>query len=60
MSEDDVQAYVRAAAALADLALGEDSLTAVVANTRILRAMYAEFADLDLPDELDPAAVLTL
>jgi hypothetical protein len=27
---------------------------------RILRARYAEFADLPLPDDLDPAAVLRL
>jgi hypothetical protein len=60
MSEEAEEAYVRAAAALAGLDLGEESLKAVVANTRVLRAMYAEFADLDLPDDLDPAAVLRL
>ena len=60
MSEDPVEAYVRAAAVLSGLELGEESLKAVVANTRTLQTMYAEFSALDLPDGLDPAAVLTL
>ena len=60
MSDDPAEAYVLAAAALSGLELGPDSLTAVTANTRILQAMYAEFADLPLPDDLDPAAVLRL
>ena len=60
MSDDLAEAYVRAAAALARLELDADSLKAVTANTRILQAMYAEFADLPLPDDLDPAAVLEL
>ena len=60
MSEDGLEAYVRAAAQLSRLALSEDSFGAVVANTRILQAMYAEFADIELPEALDPATVLRL
>ena len=60
MSEDPTEGYVRAAANLASLELDADSLRAVTANMRILQSLYAEFADLDLPDELDPAAVLRL
>ena len=60
MSDDPAEAYVRAAAALAGLELDADSLKAVTANARILQAMYAEFADLPLPDDLDPAVVLRL
>ena len=60
MSEDAALAYVRVAAALAELTLDDASLAAVAANTRILQALYAEFANLDLPDGLDPAAVLRL
>ncbi len=60
MSDDPVEAYVQAAAALADLTLDDASLVAVAANTRILRARAAEFADLPLPEDLDPAAVLRL
>ena len=60
MSEEDAAAYVRSAAALARLDLDGESLQAVVANTLVLHALYAEFADLDLPAELDPAAVLRL
>jgi hypothetical protein len=60
VSADAVEAYVRAAAALAGLELDEQSFEAVVANTRVLKALYPEFADLELPDELDPAAVLRL
>lgn len=60
MSEAAAQAYVRAAAALAKLTLAPDSLEAVIANTLILQGLYAEFADLELPEGLDPAAVLRL
>ena len=60
MSEDPTEGYVRAAANLAALELDAESLRAVTANMRILQSLYAEFADLDLPDELDPAAVLRL
>jgi hypothetical protein len=60
MSEDAVEAYVRAAAALAGLTPDEDSLKAVIANTRILQALYAEFAELELPEALDPVTVMRL
>ena len=62
MSEekDPAEAYARAAAELAELMLDADSFAAVAANTRILRSLYAEFADLELPEALDPAAVLRL
>lgn len=60
MSQDAAEAYVLAAAALAGLDLDAESLKAVTANTRILQALYAEFAGLELPDDLDPAAVLRL
>lgn len=60
ISDDPVEAYVIEAAAGADLILDAESLAVVTANTRILRARYAEFADLPLPDDLDPAAVLRL
>ncbi len=54
------RAYVRVAAALSGLTLDDDSFEAVAANTRILQALYAEFAEIEFPDELDPAAVLRL
>ncbi|MEI9889298.1 MAG: AtzG-like protein [Caulobacteraceae bacterium] len=60
MSGDAVETYVLGAAALAGLELDEESLKAVTANTRILQALYAQFADLDLPEGLDPATVLRL
>ena len=60
MSEDEAEAYVRAAAGLAGLTLDEASLAAVAANTRILQGLYTEFADIELPETLDPAAVLRL
>ena len=60
MTEDLALAYVTAAANLAGLSLDAESLAAVVANTRILRAMAAEFADLPLAENLDPGAVLRL
>ena len=60
MIDDPVEAYVVEAAAGADLLLDAESLMAVTANMRVLRARYAEFADLPLPDDLDPAAVLRL
>ena len=60
MSQDPAEAYVRAAADLAGLALDEDQLATVTANTRILRALAAEFVDLPLADDLDPAPVLRL
>jgi hypothetical protein len=60
MSEDAVEAYVRAAAALTGLELDAESFKAVAANTRILREMAALFAEIDLPDALDPATVLRL
>ncbi len=60
MSEDAARSYVRAAAALAGLRLDDDSFEAVTANTRVLQALYAEFAALELPEDLDPAAVLRL
>ena len=60
MSEDVVEIYVLAAAAQAGLTLDDQSLSAIVANTRILQALQAEFAAIDLPDDLDPAAVLRL
>ncbi len=60
MSEDPAEAYVEAAAALAGLSLDADSKAAVVANTRVLQALAAEFVDLPLPAGLDPAALLRL
>ena len=60
MSGDAAEAYVRAAAALAGLTLDEASFEAVAANTRLLQALHAEFADIELPETLDPAAVLRL
>jgi hypothetical protein len=60
MSEDVVEIYVLAAAAQAGLTLDDQSLTAIVANTRILQTLHAEFGAIDLPDDLDPAAVLRL
>jgi hypothetical protein len=60
MTEDPVEGYVIEAAAGADLILDAESLAAVVANTRILRARFAEFADIPLPDDLDPGPLLRL
>ena len=60
MTDDAVEIYVLAAAAQAGLTLDEQSLNAIVANTRIVQALQAEFAAIDLPDDLDPAAVLRL
>ena len=60
MTSDPIEGYVIEAAAGADLILDAESLAAVTVNTRILRARYAEFADLPLADDLDPAAVLRL
>ena len=60
MISDPVEAYVIEAAAGADLLLDADSLAVVTASLRILRDRYADFADLPLPDDLDPAAVLRL
>jgi hypothetical protein len=60
MISDPIEAYVIEAAAAADLILDAESLAAVTANTGILRARYGEFADLVLPDDLDPAAMLRL
>jgi hypothetical protein len=60
MSVDAIEIYVDAAALLAMLDLSEDSRTAVIANTRILLATQAQFMDLQLPDDLDPMAVLRL
>jgi hypothetical protein len=60
MNDDAVEAYVRAAAALAGLQLDAESFEAVTANTRVLREFAALFAEIDLPDELDPATVLRL
>jgi hypothetical protein len=60
MTTDPVEAYVVEAAAGAGLVLDAESLAAVVANTRVLRALHAQFVDIPLPAELDPAAVLRL
>lgn len=60
MIEDDTLAYVQAAATLCGLRLDELSLAAVAANARTLQALYAEFAELELPEALDPACVLRL
>ncbi|HVY35120.1 MAG TPA: AtzG-like protein [Caulobacteraceae bacterium] len=60
MTEESTARFVEEAAALQGLELGGDSLAAVLANVRILRAMAAEFADLPLPADLDPAALLRL
>jgi hypothetical protein len=60
MSEDPVEAYVRAAAAHSGLTPDEESLRAVIANTRTLQALYAEFAAVELPEALDPVTVLRL
>jgi len=60
MSEDPIAAFVKEAAALQGLLLDDDSLLGVVTNTRILRAMAADFIDWPLPADLDPAALLRL
>jgi hypothetical protein len=60
MSEDPVEAYVRAAAAQSRLHLDDEALAAVVANTRVLQALQAQFMDIPLPDHLDPAPLLRL
>ena len=60
MSDDPARTYARAAAAMSGLQLDERSLEAVTANLRILQGLYAEFASIDLPETLDPAAVLRL
>lgn len=60
MTEDPVEGYVIEAAAGADLILGAESLAAVTANMKGLRALYAQFAQIPLPDDLDPAAVMRL
>ena len=52
--------YARVAAERAGLELDEAALEAVAANLRILERMAAEFADLPLDPELDPAPVLRL
>ena len=60
MSDDLIEAAVLAAARAASLDLSPESTQAVIANARVLAARYAEFADIPLPDALDPAAVLKL
>jgi hypothetical protein len=60
MSEDSVEAHVRAGAAMLNLQLDETSFAVVVANTHVLRAQQALFMDLDLPDDLDPVTLLRL
>lgn len=58
--DEELQAYVDAAAALLRLELGDDSRREVIANLRLLRTHAAEFADRPLDDALEPAAVLHL
>ena len=60
MSKDPVEVHVRAAAALIGLHLDDASFQAVAANTRILQALQAQFMDLELPADLDPAPLLRL
>jgi hypothetical protein len=60
MSDDEVEAYGALAARSLDLTLDAQSMAAVVANLKILRAMAAHFMDLPLDDHMDPAAVLRL
>ena len=60
MSEDLTADFVREAAAQQGLALDADSLAGVVTNTRILRALAADFIDWPLPADLDPAGLLRL
>ena len=57
---DELEAYVDNAAALLRLKLDDDSRREVIANLRILRAHAAEFADRQMEDALEPAAVLQL
>jgi hypothetical protein len=60
VNEDPVKDAVLAAAQAAGLTLSAESEAAVVTNARLLAARFAEFADVPLPDSLDPAAVLKL
>jgi DNA recombination-dependent growth factor C len=60
MSDDELTEWVRQAAAQSGLNLGDESLKAVAANTKILRALQSQFLDLPLDPHLDPAAVLRL
>ena len=60
MTDDDFKAYAAAAARSLDLKPDSDSMTAVVANLKLLHAMALQFADVPLDDHLDPATVLRL
>jgi hypothetical protein len=60
MTDDELRAYAAEAARYLDLQPDAQSMAAVVANLKILRAMAAQFADLPLDDHLDPAPVLRL
>jgi hypothetical protein len=59
-TDEELEAYVDAAAAVLRLTLSAESRREVIANMRILRAHAAEFVDLPLDDALEPAAVLHL
>jgi len=59
-SDEELEAYVDAAAALLRLSLSADSRREVIANLKLLRAHAAEFAGRPLDDALEPAAVLHL
>jgi hypothetical protein len=60
MTDEDLLAHTAQAARLLGLTPDAESLAAVAANLKILRAMAAQFEGLPLDDHLDPAPVLRL
>ena len=60
MTDEDFRAHAEAAARSLGLKPDAESMTAVVANLKMLHAMAGHFADLPLDDHLDPATVLRL
>jgi hypothetical protein len=60
MTSQDADAYAALAARRLGLTLSEAQRPAVTANLQILEAMAAEFADLVLDDDVDPAGLLRL
>jgi hypothetical protein len=60
MTDEELKAYAQQAARFVDLKPDAESMAAVAANQKILRAHAAQFVELPLGDEVDPAAVLRL
>jgi hypothetical protein len=60
MTDEEFEAYAAQGARLLGLTPDAQSLAAIVANLKVLRALQAQFVDLPLDDHLDPAAVLRL